>query len=156
MGDSNLMNREQLLHLHSTMAAHSKMLMKAKNHDYSGKSGDDPFANFRRCESMGVCLTETGVLVRMIDKLSRLATFVDAGELKVKGKGDSVLDTLLDLINYCVLLAGIMKLQPDTLTKEAYSDIMGIDLEDPLEHYVPNQDEIKAAQDAINQGDGIA
>jgi hypothetical protein len=40
--------------------------------------------------------------VRMTDKMSRLAQFTKNGELKVKD--ESLEDTLVDLINYAVLL----------------------------------------------------
>ena len=75
--------------------------MQKKNADYAGRSGEEPFANFTRCESMGICKTEAGMLVRMTDKMSRLSSFVESGTLLVKD--ESVEDTCLDLINYAVL-----------------------------------------------------
>jgi hypothetical protein len=98
------MNREELLQMHGCMCTKALELMKRKNHDYSGANGDDPFANFRRVEAMGICSTERGFLVRMSDKLSRLSTFCESGKLLVADEG--VEDTLIDLINYSVLLAG--------------------------------------------------
>ena len=80
--------------------------MKKKNHDYAGKGGEQPFANFERTESMGVCSTEQGFLVRVIDKVSRLSTFVSAGELKVDN--ESYEDAILDIINYMVLMSGFL------------------------------------------------
>ena len=44
-----------------------------------------------------------GFLVRVIDKVSRLATFVDAGELKVKG--ETWKDAVLDIMNYMILFS---------------------------------------------------
>ena len=52
---------------------------------------------------MGVCSTEQGFLVRVIDKVSRLATFVEAGELKVKG--ETWKDAVLDIMNYMILFS---------------------------------------------------
>lgn len=101
------MNREQLLKFHEEICGRGRALMQSKNHDYAGRSGDDPFANFRRCESGGICPTETGFLVRMTDKMSRLATFVEAGKLLVED--EKVEDTLVDLLNYSVLLAGYLR-----------------------------------------------
>lgn len=75
-----------------------------KNHDYS--SAADPFANFKTIESYGIG-TEIGFITRMSDKLSRIANFARQGELKVKD--ESVEDTLLDLANYCLLMAGYLK-----------------------------------------------
>ena len=80
--------------------------MKKKNHDYAGRGGETPFANFERCEAMGVCSTEQGFLVRVIDKVARLSTFVEAGELKVDN--ESYEDAILDIINYMILLSGFL------------------------------------------------
>ena len=96
-----LMNREELLEFHDTLVSEAKEIMKAKNHDYAGNDGLTPFANFERCESMGVCSTEQGFLVRVIDKISRLSTFVESGKLKVTN--ESYRDAVLDIINYMVL-----------------------------------------------------
>ena len=101
------MNREELLKHHDALCKSAKELMKTKNHDYAGKGGETPFANFERCEAMGVCTTEQGFLVRVIDKVSRLATFVEAGELKVDGEGWN--DAVLDIINYMILFSGYVK-----------------------------------------------
>ena len=101
------MNREGLLKHHDVICNEAKELMKKKNHDYSGKVGDKPFANFERTEAMGICSTESGVLVRMVDKISRLSTFIDSGELKVDN--ETYHDAIVDIINYCILLSGIVK-----------------------------------------------
>lgn len=98
------MNRQDLLDFHNRICSDARALMERKNHDYTGKGGESPFANFTRTEALGVCTTEQGFLVRMSDKLSRMASFVHSGEFKVSD--ESVRDTLIDLINYSVLLAG--------------------------------------------------
>ena len=91
--------------------------MKKKNHDYAGKGGETPFANFERCEAMGVCSTEKGFLVRVIDKVSRLSTFVDAGKLKVDN--ESYEDAVLDIINYMILFSGYVSAsQEEQKTKD--------------------------------------
>lgn len=95
------MTREELLKCHKDLCTKAHELMKLKNADYAGKSGTEPFANFTRCESMGICNTEAGMLVRMTDKLSRLSSFVEAGAFKVKD--ESLEDTCVDIINYAVL-----------------------------------------------------
>ncbi len=78
----------------------------AKNADYTGSSGD-PFANFRTIELLGVASVEAGFITRITDKLRRICTFVQKGILLVKE--ESVEDTLIDLANYCALLAGYLK-----------------------------------------------
>ena len=97
------MNREELLEHHAELCQQAIEIMKQKNHDYAGKGGEQPFANFERCESMGVCSVEQGFLVRVVDKVSRLSTFTSAGELKVKG--ESWHDAVLDIINYMILFS---------------------------------------------------
>ena len=79
---------------------------RAKNADYAG-AGTDPFQNFTRVESLGICKTEVGFLTRMTDKLCRIASFVAAGTLQVKD--ESVQDTLLDLSCYCLLMSAYIE-----------------------------------------------
>lgn len=78
---------------------------RAKNADYTGGSAD-PFSNFTSVEVLGI-KTEHGFLTRMFDKMKRISSFVQNGELQVKD--ESVLDTLQDLANYSALLAGYIK-----------------------------------------------
>ena len=101
------MNREELIQHHEDLCRQALELMKKKNHDYAGNSGKTPFANFERCEAMGICTTEAGFLVRMTDKLSRLSTFADAGKLQVDNEGYN--DAIVDIINYCVLFSAYVK-----------------------------------------------
>ena len=113
------MNRERLLKNHERLCTTALNLMKRKNHDYAGRGGESPFANFTRCEAMGICTTEQGFLVRMTDKMSRLSSFIEAGTLQVKD--ESVEDTILDIINYAVLFQSFLQEK-----KEKQSD--------PVEH----------------------
>lgn len=87
-----------------------------KNHDYAG-GGDDPFFNFTRVEENGVCSTETGFLARMSDKYSRITTFVNKGILKVAD--ESVVDTLIDMANYCILMAGFIQARREKAEDDA-------------------------------------
>ena len=97
------MKRQQLLTVHDNITLAAKKLMDAKNHDYSGGAdSSDAFLNFTRVEKMGITDTKTGFLVRMTDKMSRLITFVQGGKLEVKD--EALKDTVIDLINYSVLL----------------------------------------------------
>ena len=96
------MNREELLNIHESLCNKSRSLMRKKNADYAGGRGVEPFANFTRCEAMGICKTEAGMLVRMTDKMSRLSSFLESGKFEVAD--ESLEDTTLDIINYAVLL----------------------------------------------------
>lgn len=78
---------------------------RRKNADYTGKD-TDPFGNFKAVEVLGIP-TEVGFLTRMMDKMKRVSSFVENGELLVKD--ESVTDTLQDLANYSCLLAAYIQ-----------------------------------------------
>lgn len=79
-----------------------------KNKDYAG--GGDAFANFRMCEELGLCSVEKGILVRMSDKMSRIANLLDK---EAAVKDESVTDTLLDLAVYSIILKIYMEENQD-------------------------------------------
>jgi hypothetical protein len=95
--------------------------MKKKNHDYSGKSGTEPFANFTRAESMGITTTEKGLLVRMLDKMSRLSSFTDSGEFMVED--EKLQDTIIDMINYSILLYAYIQSKSENTYEKPYDVI---------------------------------
>lgn len=101
------MKREDLFKHHGELCDKALDIMVKKNHDYAGNSGETPFANFERCEAMGVCSTEQGFLVRIIDKVSRLSTFAKDGKLVVDNEGYN--DAIVDIINYCVLFSAYVQ-----------------------------------------------
>lgn len=101
------MTRDELLQWHKTLCESGRVLMDSKNRDYAGNNGLEPFANFTRVESMGICTTEQGFLVRLTDKMSRLSSFVECGKLHVEN--ESVMDTCVDVINYMVLFTAYIK-----------------------------------------------
>jgi hypothetical protein len=96
------MKSEDLFKIHKKLCNDALSLMKKKNHDYAGNSGVEPFANFTRAEAMGITSTEKAMLVRMLDKMSRLSSFVENKEFKVED--EKLQDTIVDMINYSVLL----------------------------------------------------
>lgn len=106
------MNREEYFKYHEQLIKRMTEITIAKNNDYTGAAGDDPFANFNRVGSLGVCSTEQGFMVRMLDKYMRINSFVQKGVLQVKD--ESIEDTLLDLANYCLLFLGYLKSQKQT------------------------------------------
>tara|TARA_Y100001938_G_C7727712_1_gene253123 strand:+ start:124 stop:456 length:333 start_codon:yes stop_codon:yes gene_type:complete len=101
------MTRDQYVVFHLGMCNEARKLSIKKNQDYTGRSDDKPFANFQRCEAMGVTTTEKGFLVRMTDKFSRLSTFCETGSFEVSD--ESLRDTLLDIINYAILLGAYVE-----------------------------------------------
>ena len=92
------------LKIHEDLTNRSRAIMSAKNHDYRGGSGD-PYHNFKGSTMFGIHPI-LGILLRMQDKMMRIQTFVEKGQLKVKG--ENIDDALLDLINYSVLIKGII------------------------------------------------
>ena len=101
------MTRDELLDFHIKVCEDAHALMNLKNRDYAGGDGQEPFANFTRCEAMGICETEAGFLVRVIDKVSRMSSFLRAGKMHVED--ESFYDAIIDVVNYMVLLGAYVK-----------------------------------------------
>lgn len=101
------MNRHELIEYHAEICREARALMERKNHDYAGEEAKNPWMNFERSEIMGVCKTEQAFMVRILDKVSRLITFIEAGELQVKEEG--VQDSIVDIINYMVLFGAFIE-----------------------------------------------
>ena len=101
------MTRDDLLKYHSEICRSAQDLMSVKNRDYAGSDGNEPFANFTRVESMGICSTEQGFMTRVTDKMSRLSSFLNSGKMHVED--ESFRDTIVDVINYMVLLSAYIE-----------------------------------------------
>lgn len=101
---ANPPKRAQLLSLHRTLTEQARELMTRKNADYGANA--DPFANFRMSALLHI-EPEFGVLLRMQDKMARLVSFLEKGELAVKEESWS--DAIIDIINYSVLLCGLLR-----------------------------------------------
>ena len=135
------MTTNELLELHNKLTKQSYDLMKKKNHDYSGKNGTEPFANFTRAEAMGITTTEKGILVRLLDKMSRLSTFTDAGVFKVED--EKLEDTILDMINYSILFYAYVQQKKSDGQMSLDFDFVNLKKDDPYSMYskggiVPN------------------
>ena len=80
-------------------------IIQQKNSDYANSS-DDPLRNFKAVEKLGICSTETGMLVRMTDKFMRIINLIEKlqnGD-KEAVKDETIQDTISDFINYLALL----------------------------------------------------
>ena len=77
-----------------------------KNTDYTGDKSD-PFKNFKIVEDLGILSAEEGVIVRITDKLSRMAGFVRNGVLQVED--EKIEDTAIDLAVYSIIFALLVK-----------------------------------------------
>ena len=109
--------REELLKHHEVLCKQARDLMDKKNRDYAGNDGKEPFANFTRVESMGICSTEQGFMVRLTDKMSRLSSILQSGKTNVTN--ETFDDTLVDVINYIVLLSAYRQ---EKQLKKQYGD----------------------------------
>ncbi len=99
------LKRDGLLRHHEILCHEAHSLMDRKNRDYaSGDTDGDPFTNFRLCEHMGICPTDQGMVIRLSDKIARLARLLAPG-YSAKVTDETITDTLMDVINYAVLIS---------------------------------------------------
>jgi hypothetical protein len=70
-----------------------------KNAGYAGDS-PDPWANFRESERFGISAFK-GCLVRISDKFIRICNLTK--NPSNEQVGETIMDTLLDLANYCLI-----------------------------------------------------
>jgi len=94
------MTTDDVINLHKELCQQAQNLMRAKQSDYTNGM-DQPFRNFQLGPSMGVGTVPEGIFTRFLDKVSRLSTFLSKGRFEVN---ESVSDTIVDGINYLVLL----------------------------------------------------
>lgn len=76
-----------------------------KGRDYSGK--EDTFKNFKLSADLLDIPVESVIISRMGDKLSRLASITKSEEINVSD--ETIVDTINDLVGYCVLLKTYIK-----------------------------------------------
>lgn len=111
------MNSKQYLDLAEKELKQVLEIIKRKNADYTGGS-EDALANFKLCEQLGV-KAEHGVLIRMMDKMQRINSYLSKGSLEVKE--ETVLDAIRDIIGYAPALIALIderpkvKLNPKTI-----------------------------------------
>ena len=98
------MDRNELFLLHKELCSTGRELMERKNADYGATT--DPFANFRMAALLHM-RPELGVLLRLQDKMARLVSFIEKGNLAVKE--ESWKDAIIDIINYSVILCGLLQ-----------------------------------------------
>ena len=107
------MNAKEYFEFHKEMCDKARLISQAKNNDYSAPDSraDDPyavFANFMQSERLNICSVEQGFLVRLSDKLSRLCNLLRPGHTRTV-MDERIEDTLLDTVNYLLLLAGYLR-----------------------------------------------
>lgn len=91
---------KEALEAQEQLFAKALEIVKVKRVDYSGDT--DPFLNFRQSQFWGVEAWR-GAAIRLMDKLSRFKQLADhAGQGQVKD--ESIQDTVIDLLNYSVIV----------------------------------------------------
>lgn len=137
------MKTENLLDLHKETAEKCLNIMEKKNHDYTGGEDHDALKNFKQCERMGICSAEKGILVRMIDKIMRLSTYAEKDDLKVGDEG--AMDTIHDIINYSILLKGMIKDSDEKSTHTVKENV-----EIPVANVGPELSELVKDSNGVN------
>jgi hypothetical protein len=112
-------------------------LHKRKNDGYAGKDAEDPWANFRMAEMLGISAFQ-GCLVRMSDKFIRVCNL--SKDPTNEQVGEAITDTLMDLAVYSLIaiclrkeqnydennakFEGILKNPPKTIIdQDAFQDV---------------------------------
>ena len=101
--ENEVRKQEKTLFLDSLEGTFKSCLDTAmrKNNDYAG-CDSDPLKNFKLVENLGITSLENGILVRLCDKMSRIANLLDGRTPSVKD--ESIMDTLMDAIVYEAIL----------------------------------------------------
>ncbi len=99
---------KERLEVFDRMVGRERAIMEAKANDYSGTS--DCNKNIMACEVAGICSAETGLLIRLGDKMCRLVSLLSNGN-QAKVKDESVSDTISDMRNYLCILQHIIEMR---------------------------------------------
>ena len=78
--------------------------IRRKNEDYS--AGDDPFRNFMYAEELGIATAEAALLIRLSDKLTRMANLL---KNPAQVQDEKFEDTAMDATAYSAILAMVRK-----------------------------------------------
>jgi len=98
------MTKKEYLDLVSSTLQTVQAVVERKNNDYTAGT-EDPFNNFRLAVLEGV-EPEVGLMIRTQDKMQRLRTYINKGELMVTGEGFE--DAIHDVIGYMLILKGLL------------------------------------------------
>lgn len=101
------MTTQEVLNLFDETTTRVRAKLAKKNHDYTQGARTDALSNFKISETVLHIEPEKGLLVRVLDKIARITTFVECGELKVDN--ESAQDAVDDIIGYMTLLAALME-----------------------------------------------
>lgn len=100
------MKQEEYLKQFKAATDNMFAITSKKNQDYAESA--DAFKNFRQCELLGICRGDKGILVRMSDKMTRIANLLDH---EAHVADEKIEDTLMDLAVYSIILSIYLKEQ---------------------------------------------
>ena len=92
------MTREEFRRSISNTFSTGEQIIEKKNEDYA--NSENPFRNFESAAVVGIGV-ERAILLRVLDKLSRVSNLIDKPAAVVD---ESLEDTLVDAINYLAIL----------------------------------------------------
>jgi len=103
------MDTQRFIEQFRALANHIADTVERKNADYS-HSDADPFRNFKYIEQLasGRITAADGILVRMSDKMMRIANLVAPGTVNAVA-GEKVDDTCVDLAAYALILVLLLR-----------------------------------------------
>jgi hypothetical protein len=122
---------EELQQLHEILTKEGHDLLSNKGNDYSGHTETDTLANIKSCGQFGIPPLQ-GIVTRLLDKMSRLASFSKGVENKVKD--DTVRDAVIDIINYAVIWYAVRKEQDEEQLKKFAPNYVVPPGPNPFEH----------------------
>jgi len=102
------MTSRELFDWHKRLCAKACALSRRKNHDYATAGGGesaDALRNFRSGELRGLGPMERGIMWRLDDKFNRIISLLSVGPEGMKVNDESAVDTIIDMVNYAVILA---------------------------------------------------
>lgn len=136
--------REYIKHIEELYASNVDTV-RAKSHDYATQ--DDPFFNFRLCEHFNLCKTEVGILVRLLDKIGRIANLMN---WRPAVKDETLRDTIADAINYLATLDAYLANEESLENEiEYWKQELDSSLDHALHHFEPVN-----SRYAAERGDG--
>lgn len=101
------MNTQEILDRFDVTVAKVRETLAKKNHDYTQGSIDDALNNFKISSVVLHIDPSKGLLVRVLDKIARLVTFIECGRLVVDN--ESATDSIHDIIGYMALLEALLQ-----------------------------------------------
>jgi len=107
------MNIQEFNKLHESLTTRAKNLIHMKNKDYGATT--DVLSNFKRISQRFGESCAMGLLYRIEDKIGRIHSFSKTSKYAVQD--EKVEDTIIDLINYSIFLAAVLKENKNTLSE---------------------------------------